>query len=201
MKNTVEHYKRRLADFQENFADTPTEILAERWGITMEAARAYASAHGLKKSEKGKAETDKIRIAKMSHTMRTDPVCIARMKEHIAKHGFKKGHVYYCKETPEQKAEHYRKISETRKRIVSEERMRIKYGLKQKTKLILGRTPEQFRWIYGRLKEHGYIIDKKNAIAYFDENTKRCPIVEARKPGDRHYKYIRFMPTANYITK
>lgn len=39
-----------------------------------------------------------------------------------------------------------------------------------------------------------YRIERGSNVAYYDENTRRAPQIEARKKGDKNYVYFEFLP-------
>lgn len=70
------------------------------------------------------------------------------------------------------------KAEETRRETVRKERMRIKWGLPQKTKIKFNeaaRVQAMHRYTF---KKRGYIVFRGNSHVYFDENTRRSRTME-----------------------
>lgn len=85
--------------------------------------------------------------------------------------------------------ESYKRAVETTNKIREKERLRMKYGLKRKTKLkvvqdpVITRKRCAYKYI---LRQRGYIVDGLNA--YYTEDTKRMKSEEKRRHG------FRFLP-------
>ncbi len=73
----------------------------------------------------------------------------------------------------------HRKTVESRQRTIREERARVAFGLPQKTRLRVVRQPRQKIEDRCYLKKRGYILDEKNNIAYYTEETTRAVKLEA----------------------
>lgn len=73
------------------------------------------------------------------------------------------------------------KMSVTKKEIFRKEKMRIKWGLPQKTKLHVSfnNNPIVMQTRY-RLRKRGYIIERGGMVAYYTHATQRHDRMEAR---------------------
>lgn len=89
--------------------------------------------------------------------------------------------------TPEIIAKRVASFKETRRL----ECARVSFGLEQKTGLKVIRQPRPKRRQRCYLKQHGYIIDDKNLVAYWTDKTERCQIMEK---GNRNRQYFKFKP-------
>ena len=69
------------------------------------------------------------------------------------------------------------------------ERARVTFGLEQKTRLKVKKEPRPKRRQRCYLRQHGYILDEKNVIAYWTDTTERCPIMEKGKRCRQYYKF------------
>ena len=173
-----------------HFKHTKNDEIKRKLGISDGSLHRFARAHGLKKSTQFhnkcmKATTD---AAKASHLANgTYP-----QKGFVIPnaHRFQPGH----KEKASVKARRLAKAKVTRTKTIKTERARIHFGLPQRTKLRLNRQDPRVVSQRYNLRKHGYIIERGGMTAYYDENTKRMPLVEARKFGDRNYVAFKFLP-------
>jgi len=78
---------------------------------------------------------------------------------------------------------------ETLKKTIRLERARVLFGLEQKTRLKVRKEPRPKRRQRCYLKQHGYIVDEQNNIAYWTESTVRAPIMEKGKRNRQYYKF------------
>lgn len=76
--------------------------------------------------------------------------------------------------------EAHKKAIEARKKRFLEEHARVTFGLPQKTKMRVIRQPRQKILDRSYLKRRGYIIDDKENIAYWTDETRRATRLEAR---------------------
>ena len=74
--------------------------------------------------------------------------------------------------------EAYAKRAVTRAKLYETEKMRIRWGLKQKTKRHFRIEPKARLLQRNRLERLGYIVDKENLIAYYTPETKRATRIE-----------------------
>lgn len=78
---------------------------------------------------------------------------------------------------------------ETFKRTFHEDRVRWHWGLPPKTKLKVKKQPKAKCGQRTYLKSLGYILDEKNNIAYYTENTHRAKRMEEYTTKRRYYKF------------
>ena len=93
-------------------------------------------------------------------------------------HRFRKGQTNRERFGEENERRRIQRAAATRRETIRKERMRIRWGLPQETKLRVISNP-QARYARYALKSRGYIIPGRGSMeAYWDENTTRSAIVE-----------------------
>lgn len=75
--------------------------------------------------------------------------------------------------------EMHRKAVETRKARFAEERARVSFGLPQRTNMRVKRQPRQKILDRAYLKRRGYVLDERNNIAFYTDETRRATRMEA----------------------
>lgn len=101
---------------------------------------------------------------------------------------FKKGVDNLMRLGPEKNAERIRKSADSLAQTRKEEKARVAFGLPQRTRLRVKRQPERKIRLRCYLKRRGYVIDEAAHVAYWTEDTRRAPRLEAR--NDRYYRYM-----------
>lgn len=170
----------------EHFADTKNEDCARRCGCSLRTVVRLARGMGLAKSREfmvaaQRHAADEARIMNKGEGNRG--------KENLLRYGhqyqFRKGESNVQRLGEEKDRERIRKTRETRNKTIASERMRIKWGFEQKTRLRLVRQPKQ--WISYRytMKRRGYIASRGSREIYYNETTNRSAAVEnnATKAG------------------
>lgn len=120
---------------------------------------------------------------------------LRKSREHNTRMGKKAGYAslearggaQVCEFTPEMIA---KRVASYKKRV-REERARVAFGLEQRTGIRVRKQPRPKRRQRCYLKQHGYIIDDVNIIAYWTDETERCPVMEK---GNRNRQYYKFKP-------
>lgn len=107
--------------------------------------------------------------------------------------GRKAGLASYAKagNIPQSTPEVIAKRRATYKQTLRVERARVLFGLEQKTGIKVKKQPRPKRRQRCYLKQHGYILDEQNCIAYWTETTERALIMEK---GNRNRQYYKFKP-------
>ena len=93
--------------------------------------------------------------------------------------------------------EAYAKRVETMKKLIANDRLRIKWGLEQKTKRHIKLEPTPKILQRNRLERMGYIIDNARLIAYYTPKTKRAVRLEKIPRGVKKgsiTSYFEFKP-------
>lgn len=73
----------------------------------------------------------------------------------------------------------HKRAVETRKRMFAEERARVAFGLPQLTNMKVKQQPRQKILDRAYLKRRGYVLDERNNIAYYTDETRRATRMEA----------------------
>lgn len=82
----------------------------------------------------------------------------------------------------------------TRNATIRDERMRIRWGLEQRTRMKLNPQPRAALCQRYYLRRLGYHIDRGSMICRYDQNTRRSLAMESRKQGDPHFIAWKFLP-------
>lgn len=141
---------------------------------------AYIEAHYPNESNEQIAET--LGLSKWTIKSRAEQYGWHKSKEYI-KNLNRERAIQYENYKRVNTPEAHTKAQETRKKLYEKERLRLKWGLEQKTKRHFRTEPVQKLLQRNRLQRQGYIIDEKNLIAYYTDKTKRCPRLEAIPRG------------------
>lgn len=81
------------------------------------------------------------------------------------------------------------KSAESRRQTLREERARRVFGVPQRTRLRVLNRGHRFYHSVWYLRSRGYEVDARNLVAYYDDGTRRCPVLEkkGRNPDKGHY--------------
>lgn len=139
----------------EHFHNTPDQELADHLGISVFTVKSNRTKLGLKKDKEYISNLNKERAIKCGNGKRIN--------------------------TPEA----YAKRVVTMQKKMDADRLRIKWGMEQKTKRHYRLEPVAKLSQRNRLKRLGYIIDEKNLVAYWTEETHRAPRIERVPRGTK----------------
>lgn len=165
-----------------HFRHTRNEEIGERLGISQSSLHRLAREMGLTKSRQfvRKMQRNAADKAKASHlrngTYPPKGFIIPRSEEFRFKPG----------ETSAQrigKAGERRRIersAESRRKTFREEKARALFGVPRKTRLRVVKEPRGKTCQRWYLKSRGYILDERELIAYWTEDTRRAKILEKR---------------------
>jgi hypothetical protein len=176
-----------------HFKHTKNEEIGERLGISQSSVHRFARELGLTKTKQfmRKVQKNTSEKAKASHLINgTYPpkgYRIPRSEEFQ----FKKGVTNIQRLGKAGERKRVEKSAASRRKTFKVERARKLFGLPQQTKLRVMREPRGktcHRWY---LKKRGYILDEKELIAYWTEDTRRATILEKRPR-----QWYRFKPLA-----
>ena len=165
-----------------HFKHTKNEEIGERLGISQSSLHRFARELGLTKTKQfmRKVQKNAADKAKASHlrngTYPPKGYRIPRSEEF----GFKKGVSNLQRLGKAGERRRVEKSAASRRKTFKVERARKLFGLPQQTKLRVMREPRGktcHRWY---LKKRGYIIDDRELIAYWTEDTRRSTILEKR---------------------
>ena len=173
----------------ENFADTKNAELAARLGCGESTVHRLARQLGLTKSREYMVRCNRNSL---------EACWLANKGEgnhgknnliiYGARYRFKKGERPIDRIGAEGEARRLEKVRAKRNELIRRERLRIKWGLPQltKIKLVLDEKAGQLqRMSRYALKQKGYIVTRGAKVIYYDGSTQRSAIVErnARKKG------------------
>ena len=164
---------------RDNYATTLNKDCAAHLGISESSVHRWARAMGLKKDPEWFRTILLERCSMMAAANRGEG---NRGKSNLmngAKTRFRKGQTNIQRYGEENERRRIQRAAATRRETIRKERMRIRWGLPQQTKLrvISNRKATEARYA---LKRRGYIIPGRGSMeAYWDENTTRSTVVES----------------------
>lgn len=163
----------------DNFPDTKNQDCARHLGISLRTVVRLARACELQKSREFMLMTQReaANEARVMNRGEGNRGAINLLK-YGEKYRFRKGETCIQRLGKEKEAERLRKAHATRNETISRERMRINWGLPQRTNLRLVRQPKQ--WVHYRytMKRRGYIVSRAAREIYYNEDTDRSATVE-----------------------
>ena len=181
--------EKQTAYLVRHYPNTKNDVLMEKLGLKFSTFHRIVRKLGLTKTKRfmKKCQRETSEAAKASHirngTYPPKGYRIPRAEEFR----FKKGETCRDRIGGHREAWRIRKAVATRAKTFREEKARAHFGLPQRTKLRVKKTPMkkiQDRWY---LKGRGYIIDEVNLIAYWTPETRRATRLE--KMPRRYYKF------------
>ena len=155
-----------------------TAFVASQLGICRETVTRCAKQHGLVKDAEYMRNMN-VAKGRMRRALQLEMEKVHPRKKRNTY--FKKGFSVRDNMTEEQILEYNKNISEGRKRSIRKERIRINFGLPQKTKMNLVKQIDCKRRFKCNLKRRGYVVDEDHGIAYYNDETIRSTRMEHRK--------------------
>lgn len=165
-----------------HFKNTKNAELAEKLGISETALHRFARALGLKKTKRymKKCQRETADAAKRSHLRNgTYPPKGYKIPK-SEQYQFKPGEKPVDRLGKRREKARIAKGVESRKQTYKEERARSVWGLPRKTKLRVIQQPRKKIQLRYYLKKRGYIVDDQAHVVYWNQNTKRGRIIEAK---------------------
>ena len=175
-----------------HFKDTDNEYLAMKLGISETVLHRFARRFGLKKTR--------------AHMKRMQMECAMAAKASHLKHGtyppkgyviprseefrFKKGESSRKRWGKVKERHRIEKAAASRRETVQDERMRVRMGLPQLTKMKVTQQPKQQILDRSYLKHRGYVIDDTTMTAYWTPETRRATRLE--KMPTRFFKFAEY---------
>lgn len=189
-------YKITLTPEQEtwlvrHFKHTKNAEAAARLGISERSLTRIARRLGLEKSRQfmRKAQKNTAEKARESHLRNGTYPPKGFIIPGSEAHRFKKGEAPIVRIGKAGERKRIERSAESRRKTFREEKARALFGVPRKTRLRVVREPKgktELRWY---LKSRGYILDERELIAYWTEDTRRATILEG-KPR----RWYRFRP-------
>lgn len=174
-----------------HFRHTKNDDIMERLGISHSTLHRKARELGLTKTRQfmRKVQREAADKAKASHlrngTYPPKGYIIPRSEEFR----FKAGVTPVERLGKRRERQRIERSAESRRKTLREEKARALFGVPRKTKLRVVKEPKgktEHRWY---LKMRGYILDERELIAYWTDETRRSVILESRPR-----KWYRFLP-------
>ena len=158
---------------REHFPNTSNKECAEHLGITLDPLKRIIREMGLKKSREYihdimvKAGNASARAQKGTGygTANLIPFIFKKGMRPVDRFG---------EEVEQRRVERIRKAANE---LIRKERMRIAWGLPQRTRRKFGCNEKKIA-MRGRLKQKGYIVDRGLNECYYDDNTNRSALME-----------------------
>lgn len=172
-----------------HFKDTDNEYLAMKLGISETVLHRLARRFGLKKTRAHmkRMQMECAMAAKASHlahgTYPPKGYVIPRSEEFR----FKKGETPAKRLGKRRNRQRIEKAAASRMETMMDERMRVRMGKPQLTKMRVTRQPHQLILDRSYLKRRGYVIDDESMTAYWTPETHRATRLEAAPR--RFYKF------------
>ena len=163
---------------RDNYATTLNKDCAAHLGISESSVHRWARQLGLTKDPDWFHALVMERVRMMAAVNR-GPGNHGKKNLHLGEpHRFRKGQTNRERYGEENERRRIQRAAATRRETIRKERMRVRWGLPQETKLRVISNP-QARYARYALKSRGYIIPGRGSMeAYWDENTTRSTVVE-----------------------
>ena len=189
-----------MAWLMKHYKHTKNSEIMARFGISDCKLHYLAKKHGLKKSKQFlfKVRSNACKIARdvcreLGIYEETDERMRRLQKERKAKGlkpqgGFREGQSLKTQMSSERFSEMMTRIHQKRNETIRKERLRLRWGLPQKTKMKLHhygvdnemRRRSMYRYLF---RKRGYIVERGDNVVYYDDTTKRRPRMEANAPN------------------
>ena len=173
------------------FKNRPNDVIIEKLGIGHGTLHRTARALGLTKTKQfmRKCQRNAADKAKESHIIHGTFPPKGYIIPGSEDYRFKSGETPLQRLGARKERQRLEKSAATRSQLLKEERARLLFGLPQQTKLRVRNRGHIFHLNTWYLRSRGYEVDVNNLVAYYDENTNRCPVLEkkGRNPDEGHY--------------
>ena len=167
---------------REHFATTKNAEIQEHLGIRETTLHRYARKLGLKKTPAFQAQCQRGAADAAKKWWRVEGRYRPKkgLPDHLREHQYRKGDKPWTRCGMEKWQDAVQRGSTKRRQTFREERARAHFGLEQRTKLHVTRQPREKVLARYYLKKLGYIIDEKNFVAYWNDDTVRAYRLEAK---------------------
>lgn len=173
------------------FKNTPNDTIMERLGISHGTLHRTARALGLKKTKQFQAKCQRNATAKArdSHIINGTYPPKGYIIPGSEKFRFKAGETPLQRLGARKERKRVEKAAETRRQLLKEEKARRMFGVPQQTQLGVRNRGRRFHLNTWYLRSRGYEVDVNNLVAYWNDKTNRCPLLEkkGRNPDEGHY--------------
>jgi len=170
---------------RKHFKNTKNDEIVARFGWSHSTLHRFARKMGLTKTKQFQNKCQQHAAARTNESNRLNGTYPPKgyIIPNSEKYRFKPGH----KEKESVKRRRVAKAVETMRQIRKEEKARANWGFRQLTKLRVIAQPRRAATQRHYLRKRGYIVQRGSMVAYYDDNTNRCPKMESRKMGDKNY--------------
>lgn len=171
----------RLEWFCTNYAHTTNAEICQHLGISLTALHRYAREHRVKKSSEFMAECQKrtTELARQANKRNNWPPKGYRIPR-SGECGFQKGVTNRMRLGEERDRERIRKATATRNATIRSERVRLHWGMEQRTKLKLNGTFRSKALVRYNLRKLGYVVARAGQEAIITSTTQRSEHYEKR---------------------
>lgn len=173
------------------FKNTPNDVIMEKLDISFSTLHRTARALGLTKTKQfmRKCQRNAADKARDSHIINGTYPPEGFIIPGSEVHRFKAGVTSLQRLGARKERQRVEKSAESRRQTWKEEKARRVFGVPQRTKLRVRNRGRRFHLNTWYLRSRGYEVDTNNLVAYYDESTNRCPVLErkGRNPGEGHY--------------
>lgn len=176
---------------ERHFRNTRNEEIMERFGWSHSFLHRLARGMGLKKTGRfqTKCQRNAADKAKESHIIHGTFPPKGYIIPGSERYRFKSGETSLQRLGARKERQRLEKSAETRRRLLKEEKARRTFGVPQQTKLRVRNRGRRFHLNTWYLRSRGYEVDVNNLVAYWNDKTNRCPLLEkkGRNPDEGHY--------------
>lgn len=165
----------------DNYPNTLNAELAKHLGISMRTVARVASSLNLAKSQEFILERNRMAASATRLWHQNNPKPPGYRIPNSEKNLFRKGESITARYGEEKNQKAIAKRTASRKETVKKERRRILFGLPQRTKMRLTRTPQEKVFLRFYLRKKGYIVDEKKRIAFYTDTTQRGKRIERKQ--------------------
>lgn len=174
-----------------HFHNTRNEAIMERFGWSHSFLHRVAREMGLKKTKQfqAKCQRNAADKARESHIINGTFPPKGYIIPGSEENRFKAGVTNEQRLGARKNRKRIEKSAESRRQTWKEERARRVFGVPQRTRLRVLNRGHRFHQSVWYLRSRGYEVDVRNLVAYYDDGTHRCPVLEkkGRNPDKGHY--------------
>lgn len=173
------------------YRNTKNDEIALKLEVNLSTLHRAARALGLTKTKRfmRRCQRDTAARARESHIMHGTYPPKGYIIPGSERHRFKAGETSLQRLGARKERRRVARAAETRRQTLREERARRLFGVPQLTRLRVLNRGHRFYYSVWYLRSRGYEVDTRNLVAYYDDGTRRCPVLErkGRNPGKGHY--------------
>ena len=173
------------------FKNTPNDVIMEKLEISFSTLHRTARALGLVKTKQfmRKCQRNAAAKARESHIINGTFPPKGYIIPGSEENRFKAGVTSLQRLGARKERQRVEKSAESRRQTLREERARRVFGVPQRTRLRVLNRGHRFYHSVWYLRSRGYEVDTRNLVAWYDDGTRRCPVLEkkGRNPDKGHY--------------